>query len=375
MIYSRTPIMKKSKLLLSTLMCAIVLPLCACGNDKGLDTSSPGDYKFTGGAPQQTYIKDIKAVGAYWDKYAYNGAGTLQSKYGQEYTRLSTWNLNCDCGTTTDCIYLYESRTIHKEEAITDIIAVTQRDIPKNFVWNERNYETVGGIRVNGLNSSKTEYDKFDLNMNAGGDYIYLCVSRDQDKGKPVTQFKVGGISAFTNNYDFTFIYNETNKTDYQNFNAGAGGTAIYGAISCAITGWIINTITLKDRNKNFEEIESTIELNTSNKHLTAANLEPIIDKGEGAYFEGFYTKKVYSEGEPVTTAMEFPYDYTIWAKWKYDITIDYTALGGGIESFSKVEKFPYNNDYPLYYHVLKETGKQVSAGLCWPGEYVAVAY
>jgi len=365
--------MKNKKLLFSILTCGLLMSLCSCGNKNSI--SGQIDRVTPPSSVQQTYIKDIKAVGAYWDKYAYNGAGVLKDKYGQDYSRLSDWNLNCDCGTTKDCIYLYESRTIHAEEAITDIIVVTQRSASKNFVYKDHNYEIVSGIRVNGLNSSKTEYDRFDLNMNAGGDYIYLCVSRDTNGLKPITDFKVGGISAFNDDANYSYLMNMTNTSEFQNLNSGTGGTAIYGAITCVITGWIINDVEYMDRNKNGEYFSQTITLDTEKKTLTEEQLQPIIDKGEGAYFQGYYSRKILEDGEKITTSTQIPYDFTIWAHWTYDITVDYTAVGGDIKNFTKVNKFQYFSEYGMYYLVFQETGKTVSGGPHWPGTYVAVAY
>jgi hypothetical protein len=149
--------------------------------------------------PECNYIQSIRILSAKKDK---DSKGQL---YGG-YTRIGK---DLNKGARGNYIYISYDTTTDPSKALTDIrVTFGGNKLPSNYIKNDH-----------------------DLNAGAGGDYIYLWTSTDSHAGKPIKAIDV----FFGKNADmptgFTVVdYNNSGKA--ADLNHGAGGEYIYIGIS-----------------------------------------------------------------------------------------------------------------------------------------------
>lgn len=342
-------------------------------SDGGIDTVAlPTEVPTV----QQSYICDFKLCGSYWKDYSNDASGRLKSKYGKDYTCVNHADLNAGCGTTSDYIYLYESRTYDENDAITNIIFKGSL-VDQCMDGGGNVYVPVGGIRVNGVNSSVSEFKGYDLNKGAGGDYIYMYVTKSKNFA-PITSVSIGGKSILEIGLEqkfYEFIGKNVNTGDPQDLNCGAGGDFIYLKYSKEITGWVVKHITLIDYDTNGNEIDKVIDMNINDKVYPDEIEQPYVEKGDGAHFEGYYTfyRKNSDETVKMNAGDAFTGNITLYAIWSYDVVYDLSEIGLGL-----VEKNTYVLDKFLENEFVREwydSDGNVVSGLYKSGTYKATFY
>lgn len=123
-------------------------------------------------------------------------------------------------GAGGDYVYMGYKTTTDPNEAITGIIIRVGQNPPDSISYNGYTFYLVGG-----------EYEPntaelggcIDLNAGAGGDYLYIYVTRDIGFGNPLLSLHVS--SSYATNF-YTFAVNINGNP--QNLNSGAGGDNIY---------------------------------------------------------------------------------------------------------------------------------------------------
>ncbi|MCQ2257938.1 MAG: leucine-rich repeat protein [Bacteroidaceae bacterium] len=160
----------------------------------------------------ETYISDIKVGGGSKDKTtSYNNA----ARGG--YTVIDR-DLNEKAG---GCyVYLSYKLTSDPSKAITDVIIVTGKE------FSNKKYLTTP-IKYEGMDYYLCPYedensDLGDLNDGAGGSYIFVFYSRDENNSK------VKGLSITTSSKKSVRGYNGSSSLTSVNLNEGTEGTALY---------------------------------------------------------------------------------------------------------------------------------------------------
>lgn len=160
------------------------------------------------------FITDILLIGAYYE----SDVKSLKNSYASDGWIAIDKDLNDDCGTYSDYIYLMYKKASDQNETefITDFYISNSSSTPATITYNNRTYHLAafdGGDHFKNL--------KGDLNSNAGGDDIHLYYTKDK----------------FPDNRAVSSIYFDKNQkgavgknggsTGYD-LNAGAGGEYIY---------------------------------------------------------------------------------------------------------------------------------------------------
>ena len=123
-------------------------------------------------------------------------------------------------GAGGDYVYMGYKTTTDPTKAITGIVFCVGGSPPDSITYDGATFNLVGG--KNEANTAK-EGGYIDLNASAGGDYIYMYVTRDPNYNAPLTEIIV-------NESQLTAGYNDGNNTSGKliDLNQDAGGKYLY---------------------------------------------------------------------------------------------------------------------------------------------------
>lgn len=127
---------------------------------------------------------------------------------GKDIDGYIRWDLNKNAG--GQYIYLGYKTTDNPDDALTNIVGYHYESHSNTETFNQCSY---------------TICDEVDLNMRAGGDFIFLYQSKDKSLGAPITSVSISG-SVLGNNGTYTMLRSEGDWVS--ELNCGAGGDDIY---------------------------------------------------------------------------------------------------------------------------------------------------
>ncbi|MBR5727717.1 MAG: leucine-rich repeat protein, partial [Muribaculaceae bacterium] len=172
----------------------------------------------------ENYISDVMVIGG-----TQTEVNNLKTTYVNQGWVVIDKDLNDGCGSSSDYIFLLYKQVGETTPSpfITDFVLTKGSSAPATITYNDCKYHLVkydGGARF--------KETKGDLNSNAGGDYIHLYYTTNEDDSRCTAVKSI----IFNKTKDGAVVNNNTNEG--YDLNSGAGGNYIYMHIDKA-QGWI----------------------------------------------------------------------------------------------------------------------------------------
>ena len=172
----------------------------------------------------ENYITDVMVIGG-----TQTEVNNLKTTYTNQGWKVIDQDLNAGCGSGSDYIYLLYKQVGETTPSpfITDFVLTKGSSAPETITYNDCKYHLVkydGGARF--------KETKGDLNSNAGGDYIHLYYTTNEDDSRCTAVKSI----TFNKTKDGAVVNKDTNEG--YDLNSGAGGNYIYMHLDKA-EGWI----------------------------------------------------------------------------------------------------------------------------------------
>ena len=277
------------------------------GNAMKAQSYNNDDSKSSSRAVTPTYISKIAV--AYGDE-----ASTPKNILNNQGFTIIDYDLNKGCGSTSHYIYMGYKTTTNPAEAITGIFFRKGNNPP--------NYDTFDGVTAYLLGESNEtnpgEDKAVDLNVDAGGDYIYTYVTRNTSRAAVLDGLYFDGSSSASG-----YV------TPNVNLNSGTKGGAIYLHYK-QFSGKA--SATFHYLNSNGSRTSSTTSVSVKH-HQQAVNNTPSAPTSV-TYDGRTWTLLGWREDNNATTAGSNP-SYTYMdskvyrAVYSADVSLTYNANGG----------------------------------------------
>lgn len=187
---------------------------------------------------------------SYWDKDLNDGAGG-------RYIAAGYWNVTNDM-----------SKTIRDVRVLID-----NGSEPDTYTYNGIVYEKVGVDTTSICYPGKLGDGVVDLNLKAGGSYLYLYATRDPKAGPPITE---GQINKSSSQSGWTTAkYLNKDQTSAADFNKDAGGDYIYMHYRSSVTT-TVNSLPLRESMK-----EAAAYIANASRYVSVTQLQNALKAAE----------------------------------------------------------------------------------------------